>query len=85
MYLSVTPLIYFALLIILEEGLFNKLYVRMFGQGLRNGCEIMDEQVKKEKHMAALEIRKLKDRGMSSRMRFICLNTYIGKTTGNDT
>ena len=65
-YLSVTPLIYFALLIILEEGLFNKLYVRMFGQGLRNGCEIMDEQVKKEKHMVALEIRKLKDRGMSN-------------------
>lgn len=63
-YLSFTPLIYFAILIILEENLHYKLYARMFKQNLKNPCHIQDEQVKKEKHAVALEIRKLKNRGI---------------------
>ncbi|XP_053973007.1 retinal-specific phospholipid-transporting ATPase ABCA4-like isoform X1 [Hylaeus volcanicus] len=58
-YLSVTPLIYFSLLIILEERLFDKIYIKMFGQNLRNACEMNDDQVRKEKNAVALEIRKL--------------------------
>ncbi|XP_076173170.1 ATP-binding cassette sub-family A member 17 isoform X2 [Ptiloglossa arizonensis] len=61
-YLSITPLIYFALLIILEEGLFDKLYIKMSGQNLRNACDMKDEQVEKEKRAVALEIRKLNNR-----------------------
>lgn len=74
-YLAVTPLIYFALLIILEEGLLNKLHIKMFGQNLSKGCEMKDDQVEREKLMVSLEIGKLKDRGMVSlKMKFISLN-----------
>ncbi|XP_076238688.1 ATP-binding cassette sub-family A member 17 isoform X2 [Calliopsis andreniformis] len=65
-YLSLIPLIYFTLLIILEEGLLDKLYMKLAGQALSNACEIKDEQVEREKHMVALEMRKLRDRGIIS-------------------
>nr|XP_034183985.1 retinal-specific phospholipid-transporting ATPase ABCA4-like [Osmia lignaria] len=58
-YLSVTPLIYFAVLIILEERLIDKLYAKMFDQKLKNACVIKDEEVEKEKYAVALEIKKL--------------------------
>lgn len=78
-YLSITPLIYFALLIILEEGLFDKLYIKMSGQNLRNACDMKDEQVEKEKRAVALEIRKLNNRGEKSfKIRFISSN-MLGK------
>ncbi|KAK9310741.1 hypothetical protein QLX08_000052 [Tetragonisca angustula] len=67
-YLSLTPLIYFAILIILEENLYYKLYAIMFKQNLKNPCHIQDEQVKKEKHAVALEIRKLKNRGAAKKI-----------------
>ncbi|XP_076288268.1 phospholipid-transporting ATPase ABCA3 isoform X2 [Lasioglossum baleicum] len=61
-YLAVTPLIYFSLLIMLEEGLFKKFYIKMFGKHLRNPVEIKDDQVEKEKRAVAMEIRKLRNR-----------------------
>lgn len=70
-YLSITPLIYFAILIILEERLPHKLYARMLNRKLKNPCDIKDDQVKKEKHTVALEIRKLQNRGTVSERTFI--------------
>ncbi|XP_076644769.1 phospholipid-transporting ATPase ABCA3 [Halictus rubicundus] len=67
-YLAVTPLIYFSLLIMLEEGLFKKFYVKMFGKHLRNAAEIKDDQVEKEKRAVAMEIRKLRNRGTINEM-----------------
>ncbi|XP_076222279.1 ATP-binding cassette sub-family A member 17 isoform X2 [Nomia melanderi] len=63
-YLSVTPLIYFVLLILFEEGFFNKLYVKLFNKHLTSTgpTDIKDEQVEKEKHAVAMEIRKLRNR-----------------------
>ncbi|XP_076622006.1 phospholipid-transporting ATPase ABCA3 [Colletes latitarsis] len=66
-YLSITPLAYFTLLIILEERLFDKLYIKMFGQNLRNACDIQDEQVQAEKNAVASEIRKLNNQSTLSR------------------
>lgn len=63
-YLSLTPLMYFAILIILEERLPYKLYAKIFSQNLRDPCNIQDDQVKKEKHAVATEIRKLQNRGI---------------------
>lgn len=58
-YLSVTPILYFALLIILEEKLFSKLFMKLVGTKLRKEQEIMDDQVKQEKLAVALEINKI--------------------------
>ncbi|XP_031838095.1 ATP-binding cassette sub-family A member 17 isoform X1 [Nomia melanderi] len=67
-YLSVTPLIYFVLLILFEEGFFNKLYVKLFNKHLTSTgpTDIKDEQVEKEKHAVAMEIRKLRNRGATN-------------------
>lgn len=58
-YLSVTPILYFALLIVLEEKLFAKLFMKLVGTKLRKEQEIMDDQVKNEKLAVALEINKI--------------------------
>lgn len=63
-YLSFTPLIYFTILIILEERLPHKFYAKILNQNLKNPCDIKDDQVKKEKHVVAVEIRKLLNRGI---------------------
>ncbi|XP_076395704.1 phospholipid-transporting ATPase ABCA3 isoform X2 [Megachile rotundata] len=65
-YLSVTPLIYFAVLIILEERLIDKLYAKVFDQKLKNACDIKDEEVQKEKYAVALEMRNLTNRDLTS-------------------
>lgn len=58
-YLALTPILYFAILILMEEKYFSKLYMKMIGRKLKNGCDTMDEQVKKEKLAVALEINKI--------------------------
>ncbi|XP_017876215.1 ABC transporter A family member 1-like [Ceratina calcarata] len=65
-YLSITPLLYFAILIMLEEQIPKKLYAKMFKQNLRDVADIKDDQVKKEKHVVASEIRKLENRVRNS-------------------
>ncbi|KOC60391.1 ABC transporter A family member 6 [Habropoda laboriosa] len=60
-YLSLTPLLYFAILILLEERVPHKLYAKILNQNLKNACDIKDDQVKKEKHTVAQEIRKLQN------------------------
>lgn len=62
-YLAVTPILYFGLLIILEENLFGKLKARIIGTNLRKEQDKMDNQVKKEKLAVALEINKLNSQG----------------------
>lgn len=59
LYLAITPILYFALLIILEEKLFLKLFTKIVGTKLRKEQDIMDDQVKKEKHAVAVEINKI--------------------------
>lgn len=58
-YLAITPILYFAILIMIEEKFFLKLFKKIIGTKLKDGCDTMDEQVKKEKLAAALEINKL--------------------------
>ncbi|OAD58503.1 ATP-binding cassette sub-family A member 3 [Eufriesea mexicana] len=62
-FLCLTPFIYFAILIILEERLPQIFYAKMRNKNLKYACNIEDGQVKKEKDRVALEIRKLKNRG----------------------
>lgn len=61
-YLSVTPILYFAILIMLEENLFSMLRRKIIGSKLPKPCDTMDEQVKKEKHAVAVEINKINSR-----------------------
>ncbi|KZC13655.1 PREDICTED: ATP-binding cassette sub-family A member 1-like [Dufourea novaeangliae] len=65
-YLAITPLIYFSLLIIIEEGVFDKLRVKIFGKHLRNPLDVNDGQVEKEKHAVASEIRKRRNCGIAT-------------------
>lgn len=58
-YLAITPILYFTILIMMEEKLFSKLYAKTVGTKLKNGCDTMDDQVKKEKLTVALEINKI--------------------------
>ncbi|XP_011251490.2 retinal-specific ATP-binding cassette transporter [Camponotus floridanus] len=58
-YLSVTPILYFAILIMLEEKIFPKLFRKMISTKLKIEQENMDDQVKKEKFAVALEINKI--------------------------
>lgn len=58
-YLSVTSILYFAILIMLEEKIFSKLFRKMIGTKLKIEQEDMDDQVKKEKFAVALEINKI--------------------------
>lgn len=62
-YLAVTPILYFALLIILEEKLLLKLLTKMVGTKLRKEQDTMDDQVKKEKLAVAVEINKINNQG----------------------
>lgn len=63
LYLSITPILYFAILIMIEEKLFLKLFKRMTGQGLKKVQEVMDEQVKKEKLTVVFEINRINSQG----------------------
>lgn len=58
-YLSITPILYFAILIMLEEKIFSKLFMKIIGIKLKIEQEDMDDQVKKEKLAVALEINKI--------------------------
>jgi len=58
-YLAITPILYFALLIILEEKLLPKLFMKIIGTKLRKEQDVMDDQVKKEKLAVAVEINKI--------------------------
>lgn len=57
-YLSITPILYFAILIMIEEKIFLKLYAKI-GTKPKSELENMDDQVKKEKLAVALEINKI--------------------------
>lgn len=58
-YLSITPILYFVILIMLEEKIFSKLFMKIIGIKLKIEQEDMDDQVKKEKLAVALEINKI--------------------------
>ncbi|XP_011706236.1 PREDICTED: uncharacterized protein LOC105461440 [Wasmannia auropunctata] len=58
-YLALTPILYCALLIIMEEKLFSKLLMKIKGTKLRKGQDIMDDQVKREKLAVAEEFNKI--------------------------
>lgn len=62
-YLSITPILYFVLLIVLEEKILPKLFGKVMGTKLRKGQEMMDDQVKKEKLAVAIEINKINSQG----------------------
>ncbi|XP_076762980.1 ATP-binding cassette sub-family A member 17 [Xylocopa sonorina] len=68
LYLCLTPFIYFAILIILEERIPQKLKAKILNQNLKNACDFKDDQVKKEKHIVALEIRRLQNRGAAEKI-----------------
>lgn len=56
-FLSLTPILYFVLLIMIEEKYFKKLLAKT--RKLKVEQETMDDQVKKEKLTVALEINKI--------------------------
>lgn len=58
LYLSLTPVIYFAILIMLEEKIFTRLFTKIRSLSLQPSDKI-DEEVKREKHVVTLEISKL--------------------------
>lgn len=58
LYLSITPILYFAILIMIEEKVFLKLFAKI-GKKPKSELETMDDQVKKEKLAVALEINKI--------------------------
>lgn len=58
-YLAITPILYFGLLIILEEKLLSKLIGKITGTKLRKEQDTMDDQVKKEKLAVMMEINKI--------------------------
>lgn len=68
-YLALTPMLYFAILIILEEKLFGKLLRKLInkicGSVQKRENDKMDEEVKKEKHAVALEISKIKSQNIN--------------------
>lgn len=59
LYLSITPILYFVILIMMEEKLFSKLFTKIIGTKLKSECYTTDDEVKKEKHAVALEINKI--------------------------
>ncbi|XP_011693141.1 PREDICTED: uncharacterized protein LOC105453123, partial [Wasmannia auropunctata] len=63
-YLALTPILYCALLIIMEEKLFSKLLLKIKGTKLRKGQDIMDDQVKKEKLAVTEEINKINNQSV---------------------
>lgn len=62
LYLGLTPILYFTILIFLEEKLLPLLLMKAKKPQLRVGCETMDDLVKKEKHVVALEINKVNNK-----------------------
>lgn len=58
LYLSLTPILYFTVLILLEEKFFKKFFNNKTRK-LKAEQETMDDQVKKEKLTVALEINKI--------------------------
>ncbi|KAM0731026.1 Phospholipid-transporting ATPase ABCA3 [Formica fusca] len=63
-YLSITPILYFAILIMIEEKIFLKLYAKI-GTKPKSELENMDDQVKKEKLAVALEINKINSQNVN--------------------
>ncbi|XP_011141339.1 ATP-binding cassette sub-family A member 1 [Harpegnathos saltator] len=59
LYLGLTPILYFTILLFLEEKLFPLLFAKVVKPQLRDKCDTMDDQVKKEKHAVAVEINKI--------------------------
>ncbi|XP_043500226.1 ATP-binding cassette sub-family A member 7-like [Polistes fuscatus] len=64
-YLFLTPVMYFTVLIMLEEGIFIRLFTKLLSKIRSSSLQMgwttlhMDEEVKKEKHAVALEISKI--------------------------
>jgi len=74
-YLILTPILYFAILIMLEEKVFAKLFMKITRTKLKsNNCDAMDEEVKKEKLAVAQEINELNSQGK------IIFNTFSRST-----
>ncbi|KAF7399046.1 hypothetical protein HZH66_006943 [Vespula vulgaris] len=80
LYLSLTPVIYFAILIMLEEKIFTRLFTKIRSSSLQPSDK-MDEEVKKEKHAVALEISKITSQ---NKRNSIDHNNINGNST-NDT
>lgn len=59
LYLGLTPILYFTLLLFLEEKLFPLLFMKAMKSQLRDRCDTMDDEVKKEKLVVALEINRI--------------------------
>jgi len=63
-YLILTPILYFAILIMIEEKVFAKLFMKITSTKLKsNNCDKMDDEVKKEKLAIAQEINELNSQG----------------------
>lgn len=58
-YLTLTPILYFTILIMMEEKMFAKILMKITGTKLKSNCDIMDDEVKKEKLAVAQEINKI--------------------------
>ncbi|XP_035743056.1 phospholipid-transporting ATPase ABCA1-like [Vespa mandarinia] len=80
LYLSLTPVIYFAILIMLEEKFFTRLFTKIRSSSLQPNDKI-DEEVKREKHAVTLEISKITSQ---NKRNSIDHNNVNGNST-NDT
>jgi hypothetical protein len=59
-YLILTPILYFAILIMIEEKIFAKLFMKITCTKLKSdNCDAMDDEVKKEKLAVMQEINEL--------------------------
>ncbi|XP_014485767.1 PREDICTED: ATP-binding cassette sub-family A member 1-like [Dinoponera quadriceps] len=66
LYLGLTPILYFTILLCLEEKLFPLIFRKAVKPQLRDACDKMDDQVKKEKHVVALEINKIANKSITT-------------------
>lgn len=73
LYLSLTPILYCTILLFLEEKLFPLLLAKAIKPQLKDASETMDDQVKKEKHVVALEINKISNK---SKITFRTFSSY---------
>ncbi|XP_011644080.1 retinal-specific ATP-binding cassette transporter-like [Pogonomyrmex barbatus] len=83
-YLAVTPILYFGLLIMLEEKIFPKLFGKIVGSKLRKEQDIMDDQVKKEKLAVALEINKINSQNVNSAKEILKIDAINADTTNSE-
>ncbi|EZA61865.1 hypothetical protein DMN91_006090 [Ooceraea biroi] len=65
-YLILTPILYFTILIMLEEKVFAKLAMKITGKRFKSECDMMDDEVKKEKLKVAQEINEINSQDVST-------------------